>query len=348
MTDLEAVPGVGPGIAKQLEAVFITTAELLAVQSPTDLQQRTKIGPGTAEKIIQAARDLMNMFEFRSGREVETEMASKPMLSTGIASLDQKLWGGIEAGSIVELFGQARAGKTQWCHTFAVMAQLPLEQGGLEGRVLWLDSEKAFKPWILRAMAFRRGLNPDDALDNIGVANIIDSSQIERMIEKIPNLLATQGYRLVIIDSFTGPFRSQFSGLDGLKARQSKLNKLLSKMRRAATATDAIFVYTNQVLATFSQYTQNPNAPSGGHILSHASDYRFNLKLGKKGKKKIALQDNAGIPEFTLELSLNWGGFYENDKEMKKIVPKIVEYLNSRGCDTTQIPDEVEQEDAAQ
>ena len=52
MTGLEAVPGMGTSIVKKLHTSFITTAEILAVQHPLELNERTSIDEGTAKKII--------------------------------------------------------------------------------------------------------------------------------------------------------------------------------------------------------------------------------------------------------------------------------------------------------
>ena len=41
--------------------------------------------------------------------------------------------GGIETGSITEIFGEFRTGKSQLCHTLAVTCQLPIDMGGAEG-----------------------------------------------------------------------------------------------------------------------------------------------------------------------------------------------------------------------
>lgn len=49
--------------------------------------------------------------------------------------------GGIETGSITEIFGEFRTGKTQLCHTLAVMCQLPADMGGAEGKCLYIDTE---------------------------------------------------------------------------------------------------------------------------------------------------------------------------------------------------------------
>ncbi len=56
------------------------------------------------------------------------------MVSTGASKLDELLGGGFESGSLTEIYGEFRTGKTQLCHTLAVTCQLPLAQGGAEGR----------------------------------------------------------------------------------------------------------------------------------------------------------------------------------------------------------------------
>ncbi|MHA1289519.1 MAG: hypothetical protein ACTSPB_19185, partial [Candidatus Thorarchaeota archaeon] len=58
------------------------------------------------------------------------------MLRTGIEELDKSLMGGLEIGSIIEFYGKASGGKTQWCYHLAVRSQLSLEEGGLECSVL--------------------------------------------------------------------------------------------------------------------------------------------------------------------------------------------------------------------
>lgn len=88
--------------------------------------------------------------------------------------------GGIETGSITEMFGEFRTGKTQLCHTLAVTCQvvsrlssiemrykrfsltrsllffqLPIDQGGGEGKAMYIDTEGTFRPERLLAVAER-------------------------------------------------------------------------------------------------------------------------------------------------------------------------------------------------
>ena len=76
-------------------------------------------------------------------------------ITTGAKELDKLLQGGIETGSITELFGEFRTGKSQLCHTLAVTCQLPIDMGGAEGKCLYIDTEGTFRPERLLATAER-------------------------------------------------------------------------------------------------------------------------------------------------------------------------------------------------
>ena len=60
--------------------------------------------------------------------------------------MDQMLGGGIATMSITEVFGEFRCGKTQLGHTLSVVAQLPKDMGGAEGKVAFVDTEGTFRP----------------------------------------------------------------------------------------------------------------------------------------------------------------------------------------------------------
>ncbi|MFW9926105.1 MAG: hypothetical protein ACFFDM_04980, partial [Candidatus Thorarchaeota archaeon] len=212
---------------------------------------------------------------------------------------------------------------------------------------LWLDTESSFKPWVIRAQAIRHGLDPDITLANIGRAEVVLSGQITEIFESIPQMCAEQDYKLVVIDSFTGLFRAEYTGLENMRIRQQDMNNLLNQMRRTATATEAIFAYTNQVMSKISTYGGNPNAPVGGHIVSHASDYRFYTRRTKGDIRKIELQDNAGLPEFDAEIVVGWGGFFPDSKSKKEVEPQVLEYFEKRGENINVDSDAPPEEDEA-
>lgn len=80
-------------------------------------------------------------------------------LTTGSNAVDELLKGGFETGSITEIFGEFRTGKTQLCHQLCVTCQLPVDRGGGEGKALYIDTEGTFRPQRLVAIAERYGLD---------------------------------------------------------------------------------------------------------------------------------------------------------------------------------------------
>ena len=88
-------------------------------------------------------------------------------VTTGSSALDRILGGGIETGSITELFGEFRTGKTQLAHTLCVTSQLSFEMKGGQGKVVYLDTEGNFRPERIEAIAERFGLDSEQTLDNM-------------------------------------------------------------------------------------------------------------------------------------------------------------------------------------
>jgi DNA repair protein RAD51 len=79
----------------------------------------------------------------------------------------------METGSLTELFGEFRTGKTQLCHTLCVTCQMPMDQGGGEGKAMYIDTEGTFRPQRLVEIAARYGLNREWRW-LAGVAKVID------------------------------------------------------------------------------------------------------------------------------------------------------------------------------
>lgn len=92
------------------------------------------------EKIQEAAKK-MEKFGFMTGVELENLRKKVVRLSTGSSRLDKILGGGIESMSITEAFGEFRTGKTQLAHTLCVTAQMPKENKGGGGKVIYIDTE---------------------------------------------------------------------------------------------------------------------------------------------------------------------------------------------------------------
>lgn len=61
---------------------------------------------------------------FTTATVIHLKRSELVQLTTGSSELDRLLGGGIETGSITEIFGEFRTGKTQMCLTLAVTCQV--------------------------------------------------------------------------------------------------------------------------------------------------------------------------------------------------------------------------------
>ena len=161
-------PGIAPGDIKKLKEAGYHTIELVAYATKKDLATIKGISDAKVEKLHDAAFKMLQM-GFTTATEVHQQRQDICQLTTGAKELDGLLKGGIETGSITEIFGEFRTGKTQLCHTLCVTCQLPMEQGGAEGKAMYIDTEGTFRPERLLEIAERYGLNGQNVLDNVSL-----------------------------------------------------------------------------------------------------------------------------------------------------------------------------------
>jgi DNA repair protein RAD51 len=221
-------------------------------------------------------------------------------LSTGSKELDKLLGGGIETGSITEIFGEFRTGKTQICHTLCVTCQLSKEQGGGEGKALYIDTEGTFRPEKLRNIAERFGLDSEAVVQNVMYARAYNSDHQNKLLLQACGLMAESKFALLIVDSATALYRTDFSGRGELSARQMSLAKFLRNLQKIADEFQVAVVITNQVVAQVDGNTfggANDKKPIGGHIMAHAAQTRLSLRKGQKEKRLCKVYDSPCLPE---------------------------------------------------
>jgi DNA repair protein RadA len=198
---------------------------------------------------------------------------------------------------MTEFIGQYGVGKTQICLMLSVLAQLPLEQGGLDGKVVYLDTEGTFMPERIFQIANEMELDPHETLGNILVARAYNSSHQCLLIDGLFKFCPENEIKLVIVDSMIGHFRGEYVGRENLSERQQKLNRLLHKLLRLAEAFNLPVVVTNQVQANPAAFFGNPNRPAGGHVMAHACTHRVYLRKGSKGTRIAKVIDSPYLPE---------------------------------------------------
>jgi len=238
---------------------------------------------------------------FTTATEFHQRRSEIIMITTGSKDLDKLLGGGIETGSITEIFGEFRTGKTQLCHTLAVTCQLPIAQGGGEGKCMYIDTEGTFRPERLLAVAERFGLNGEEVLDNVAFARAYNTDHQSSLLIQASAMMSESRYSLLVVDSSTSLYRTDYSGRGELSARQMHLARFLRTLLRLADEFGVAVVMTNQVVAQVdgaaSMFNADPKKPIGGNIIAHASTTRLYLRKGQKENRICKIYDSPCLPE---------------------------------------------------
>jgi DNA repair protein RadA len=311
LTDL---PGIGPAVAAKLEGAGIFDLMSLAVSSPAVISDASGVSPAVARKAIQAAREMLDL-GFQDGVEYAQRRSNVSYITTGSKSFDDLLGGrGIESRAITEAFGAYGSGKTQLGLTLAVRVQLPVEQGGANGKAVFIDTEGTFRPVRIKQISEALGANAEKVLKNIFVARAFNSDHQMLLLEKVNEMVkGGEPIKLLIIDSLTAHFRAEFAGRGQLADRQQKLNRYMHDLMKLAETYNIAVYVTNQVMANPAQMFGDPTVAIGGNIVGHASTYRLYLRRGKQGSRVAKLIDSPNLPENEIIYYVTTGGV--SDKE---------------------------------
>jgi DNA repair protein RadA len=309
-TDIEikginSLPGVGAATAEKLASAGYRDMLAVAVASPGQLVDSTGVSEAVARKMINAARDNMNM-GFETGAEVMEKRKSVIKISTGSAAFDLLMEGGFETGAITECFGEFGSGKTQVGHILAV----EMIKSDPESSVVYVDTENTFRPERIVQLANGIGLDPDEALSKIIVARAYNTDHQMLLTEKVEGLITDEGkkVKLLVIDSLTAHFRAEFVGRGTLAERQQKLNRHMHTLGKLASSHNMCVYVTNQVMSKPDQFFGDPTQAIGGHIVAHASTFRIYLRKGKKGSRVAKLIDAPSIADGECAFIVHEGG----------------------------------------
>ena len=296
---LEEVGISATDVKKLIEAGY-HTVESVAYTPKKQLLTVKGIAETKADKILAEAAKLVPM-GFVCATELHQKRSEVIYITTGSSELDKLLNGGIETCSITEIFGEFRTGKTQLCHTLAVTCQLPVSQGGAEGKCLYIDTEGTFRPERLIAIAQRFGMDEEEVLGNVACARAYNSDHQTALLVQASAMMAEAKYALLIVDSATALYRTDFSGRGELSARQMHLARFLRTLLRIADEYGVGVVITNQVVAQVdgacAMFNADPKKPIGGNIMAHASTTRLYLRKGRGEQRVCKIYDSPCLPE---------------------------------------------------
>uniref|UniRef100_A0A7S0QXK9 DNA repair protein RAD51 homolog n=1 Tax=Pyramimonas obovata TaxID=1411642 RepID=A0A7S0QXK9_9CHLO len=293
--------GIGATEIKKLTDQGYNTAESVAYAAKRDLIKLKGLSEAKIEKIHKAAAAIIPM-GFTTATVVEQQRKDTIYVSTGSAELDNLLAGGFETGSITEIYGEFRTGKTQLCHSLCVTCQLPIGHGGGEGKALYIDTEGTFRPQRLLQIAEKYGMNGPDVLDNVAYARAHNTEHQSDLLMHAAAMMVDSRFSVVVVDSATHLYRTEYHGRGELSCRQMHLGRFMRSLQRIADEFGVAVVVTNQVVANpdgsgpFAS-AANQVKPIGGNIMAHASTTRLQLRKGR-GESRIAkIMCSPNLPE---------------------------------------------------
>ena len=303
--DLLQEYGLNSTDIKKLQEAGYNSLEALAFTCKKNLLAIKGINEAKADKLIKILEETLNLKIQPSSVALE-ERKRITRITSGSKELDTLLGGGFESNSITELFGEFRTGKTQICHTLCVTCQLPKKDGGGEGKAIYIDTEGTFRPEKLASIAERFGLDPKEAIENVFYARAYNSDHQNRLLMQVCALMCEHKFSLLVVDSATALYRTDYSGRAELSNRQMSLAKFLRNLQKIADEHKIVVVITNQVVATVdgNSFGGNDKKPIGGHIMAHACQTRLYLKKGLKQNRICKIYDSPSLPEAEASYSI--------------------------------------------
>ena len=313
---IEDLPGVGPATAQKLRELGYHTVESLAMATARELDP-VGVSEKKAFQIIEAARSSIGIAFVRAD-ELFKMRQNVLRLSTGSKALDKLVDGGLETQTITEFYGEYGSGKSQICHQLCVNVQLPPERGGLNGAALYVDTENTFRLERIVQMSKFLGLDPEKVAKKIIYAEAYTSDHQMFLLENADEIIKANNVKLIIVDSLTAHFRSEYLGREMLAPRQQKLNKHMHKLIALARAFNTVAVVTNQVMAKPDQFFGDAIHPIGGNIVGHTSHTRIYLRKAPHGPTRIArLVSSPYLPEGEEILKVTENGIEDISEEEK-------------------------------
>ena len=307
--------GIGASDITKLKSGGFYTLSSILMATLNTLCSIKGLSEAKAVKIQEVCKTSAN-FGFTNGWDVLEKRKKVVRLTTGSKNLDKLLNGGLESSSITEAFGEFRTGKTQLAHTLAVTAQLPIQMGGGNGKAIFIDTEGTFIPEKIIKIAERFGVDGQQCLENISYARAFTHEQQIELLSKAAEKMSNERYAIIIVDSATALFRTDFVGRGTLSERQGKLNRFLSMLTKLAETYNVVAYIVNQIVAECggaSMFVSNPSKPIGGNIMGHACTTRLQLRKGRGNNRICKIYDSPCLPDSDCVFALTDAGIGDEE-----------------------------------
>ena len=100
--------------------------------------------------------------------------------------------------------------------------------------------------WLM-LLLYRYGLIGDDVLNNVAYARAHNTQHQSELLMQAAGMMTDARFSLLIVDSVTALYRTEYNGRGELSARQIHLGRFLRSLQRLADEFGIAVLVTNQV-----------------------------------------------------------------------------------------------------
>ncbi|MEM0204118.1 MAG: DNA repair and recombination protein RadB [Archaeoglobaceae archaeon] len=176
-------------------------------------------------------------------------------IPSGSKCIDSLLGGGIETGTITQLYGASGTGKTTLCLMFA-------KNASKQYKVAYIDTEG------LSAERVKQIFQEISLFSNVFVYEVFTFRQQGTALKEAEKLCKEENVKLIIVDSFTSLYRSELEDEERQLKVKRELTAQLTFLLGLARKLDLAVLITNQM---FTDVKTGLDRPLGGTSIDHLS-----------------------------------------------------------------------------
>lgn len=212
-------------------------------------------------------------------------MTAPKRLPLDCASIDELLGGGIETGTITQVYGPPAAGKTNFALAASVAA---LARGE---RVLYIDTEGLSPERLAQFLAGHPAIeDPTAAGERFVIRDVFDFAEQRAAVKDATNVAGDLS--LIVLDSATGYYRLERDDDAEAGASLRDLIRQLTHLLSVARRNELAVLITNQV---FTDPDTDRARPLGGHSLGHWSGVVLRLERFRGGNRRVTLEQHRSL-----------------------------------------------------
>lgn len=150
-------------------------------------------------------------------------------------------------------------------------------------------------------------MDPAVALENVAYARAHNSEHQSELLKMAAAIMSQDRYALIVVDSATALYRTDYSGRGELSERQMQLAQFLRQLTRLAEEFGVAVFMTNQVVANPDgmSFAKDSTKPIGGNIIAHASTTRLRLRKGRGENRICTVVRNGSDVNLLLHMTLS-------------------------------------------